>query len=107
MPNQDQFTPPAVTPAEAEAQRVFLILLDLLQTVKVFLGAAHTQLPDPPEAEAMGEGTIPESLSFSLRGTIEVVLEDHIKPAIKSLKQATRETPEKLHRDWLRRQGVK
>ena len=106
MPDLPQSIPP-VTPAEAEAQRVFLVLLDLLKTVKEFLGAIHAQLPDPPEAEAMGEGTIPESLSFSLRGTIEVVLEDHIKPAIKSLKQAAKETPEKLHRDWLRRQGVK
>lgn len=104
MPDQSNTIPPVppVTAAEAEAQRLFLVLLDILRTVKVFLGVVHAQLPDPADAEAMGEGTIPESLSFSLRGTVEVVLEDHIRPAIRSLKKAAKETPESLHRDWLR-----
>ncbi len=104
MPDRDKSIP-AVTPAEAQAQQLIGIALGVLDTAKLCLGFAHLGLPDPPDGEEMGEGTVPESLAFSLRGSLEVVLADHVNPAMKTLRRALRETPEGLHRDWLRRQS--
>ena len=77
----------------------------MLQTIKAFLEAVYLDLPDPPDAEDMGEGRIPESLTYSLRGDIECALSDHLDPLMKLLKRAAKETPARLIRDWQKRQG--
>jgi hypothetical protein len=106
MRRQDKSTPkPApITPAEKEAQSICRTARQMLETIKPFLEVAHSNLPDPPEAEEMGEGRIPESLTFSLRGSIECAISDHLDPLMKLLRRAARETPEKLVNDWLKRQ---
>jgi hypothetical protein len=43
---------------------------------------------DPPEAEAMGEGRVPESVEFALRGDIECLVADHLDPAIEMLRRS-------------------
>ena len=53
----------------------------------------------------MGTGEIPETLTFSLRGSIECALHDHVEPLDALLRRAVAETPENLMRDWQKRQG--
>jgi len=52
----------------------------------------------------MGTGKIPETLTFSLRGSLECALHDHVEPLDDLLRKAVAETPEALARDWQRRQ---
>lgn len=108
MPDHEKSTPPpapAVTPEEASAQSICRTARSMLETLKAFLEVAHLNLPDPPEAEEMGEGRIPESLAFSLRGSLECAISDHVDPLMKLLRRAAKETPARLIRDWQRRQG--
>ena len=103
-----QSTPPPVppvTPGEEDAQSDLRRVLELLWFVEHFLELAYDRLPDPPDAEAMGNGAIPESLTFSLRGSIECALHDHVEPLEDVLRRAVEETPENLARDWQKRQG--
>lgn len=48
----------------------------------------------------MGAGEIPETLTFSLRGSLECALQDHIEPLDELLRKAVDETPESLMRFW-------
>lgn len=109
MPDRTKSTPlipaPPITPEEADAQGVCRTARSMLETVKAFLEAVYLNLPDPSDAEEMGEGKIPESLTYSLRGDIECALSDHLDPLMKLLKRAARETPARLIRDWQKRQG--
>jgi hypothetical protein len=75
--------------------------------VAFFLNHAYLRLTDPPDAEAMGTGEIPESLSFSLRGAIECAQADYVHPLDDLLRKAIAETPEGLVRDWEARQEKK
>ncbi len=74
---------PPITPEEADAQSVCRTARSMLETVKAFLEAVYSDLPDPLNAEDMGEGRIPESLAYSLRGDIECALSDHLDPLMK------------------------
>lgn len=109
MPDRPKSIPPTpappITQAEADAQSILRTAGEMLQTIKAFLEAAYSDLPDPLNAEDMGEGRVPESLGFSLRGTIEIAIADHLDPLVKLLKQAAKETPARLIRDWQKRQG--
>ncbi|HWM93573.1 MAG TPA: hypothetical protein VN493_22635 [Thermoanaerobaculia bacterium] len=108
MPDRKKSTPPPVppvTPAEAEAQGICRTARSMLETIKAFLEVAYLNLPDPSDAEDMGEGRIPESLAFSLRGSIECAISDHLDPLMKLLRRAAKETPARLVRDWQKRQG--
>jgi hypothetical protein len=78
-------------------------MLDLVSLLQWFLEQAHLMLPDPPDAEAMGNGEIPESLTFSLRGSIECALQDHVEPLDDLIRKAVAETPESLIRYWRKR----
>jgi hypothetical protein len=99
---------PPKTPDEIAAQRVIRWCAAALRTIVVCLKGAHVSLPDPPNAEDMGERRIPESLSFALRGTLECVIADDLEPALASLDEAAALTPAALHSQWLeRREGVK
>lgn len=93
-----------MTEEEAYALEILKDALDLLKEPRGFLQSAYEVLPDPPDAEEMGEGTIPESLAYSLRGDIECALADHLDPLIELLKRALKETPARLARDWRKRQ---
>lgn len=107
MPSLPQSTPPPVppiTPGEEEAQSFLRRVRELLWFVEFFLELAYSRLPDPPDAEAMGTGEIPESLTFSLRGSIECAQTDHADPLHNLLRDAVQETPERLVYDWQRRQ---
>lgn len=107
MPDHPKSTSeaPPITPAEAEAQSVCRTARSMLETLKAFLEAVYSDLPDPLNAEDMGEGRIPESLTYALRGDIECAISDHIDPLMKLLRRAARETPTRLIRDWQKRQG--
>ena len=94
---------PPVTAEEKEAQAALRHLADLVWFIEWFLDAVHARLPDPSNAEAMGNGAIPETLAFSLRGSMECALHDHVNPLYSLLKDAIEETPEKLVRDWQKR----
>ena len=107
MPDRQKSTPPPVppiTPAEEDAQSDLRRVLELLWFVEHFLEMAKSRLAYPPDSEAMGTGEIPESLSFSLLGSIECAQTDHVDPLHSLLREATQETPERLMRDWQRRQ---
>ena len=106
MRRRDKSTPvvPPITNREEEVQSIIRRMLRLVELLQWFLEQAHFMLPDPPDAEAMGTGEIPETLTFSLRGSIECALHDHVEPLDDLLRKATEETPENLMRDWQRRQ---
>ena len=109
MRRRDKSTPPPpvppITHREEEVQSILRHMLRLVNLLQWFLEQAHLMLPDPPDAEAMGNGAIPESLTFSLRGSIECALHDHVEPLEDVLRRAVEETPENLARDWQKRQG--
>ncbi|MEA2559520.1 MAG: hypothetical protein QOH06_1024 [Acidobacteriota bacterium] len=106
MPDRQKSTPPVppITHGEEEAQSVLKRMLGLVALLQWFLEQVHFRLPDPLDAEAMGTGEIPESLTFSLRGSIECALHDHVEPLEDLLRQAVAETPGNLVRDWHKRQ---
>lgn len=106
MRRRDKSTPavPPRTPQEEEAQSYLRRVIELLWFVEFFLDLAYDRLPDPPDAEAMGTGQIPESLTFSLRGSIECATHDHLDRLEDVLWHAVAETPETLVRDWQARQ---
>jgi len=107
MPDLSKSNPPPVppiTPGEEDAQSDLRRVLELLWFVEHFLELAYSRLPDPTDAEAMGTGVIPESLTFALRGAIECAQTDHVDPLEDVLRQAVAETPGSLMRDWRRRQ---
>jgi len=95
---------PPVTPGEEDAQSDLRRVLELLWFVEHFLELAYDRLPDPPDAEAMGTGEIPQTLTFSLRGAIECARTDHVEPLDDLLREAVAETPGSLFREWRRRQ---
>lgn len=109
MPDRQKSTPPPippVTPGEEEAQSFLRRVRELLWFVEFFLEQAAERVPYPQDAvaEDMGSGIIPQSLSFSLRGAIECAQGDHVDPLDTLLRDAARETPERLIRDWQKRQ---
>ena len=107
MPDRRKSTPPPiphVTPEEQDAKSDLRRVLELLWFLEHFLDLAKSRLAYPEDAEAMGTGEIPESLSFTLLGSIECAQTDHVDPLHNLLRDATQETPERLIRDWQRRQ---
>ena len=50
----------------------------------------HDALPDPLDAEDMGEGRIPESPEFALRGDIECLVADYLSPGIRLLERSSK-----------------
>lgn len=109
MRRQDKSTPPipAVTPEEQEALNVLGSLAEIVWLIEWALDLVHSKLPDPPNAEEMGTGKVPESLTFSLRGSIECAMHDHVSPLHSTLKDAIHETPAQLVEDWVRRKQRK
>jgi hypothetical protein len=107
MPDRQKSTPPPVPPVTADeeiAQNYLHRIRELLWFVEWFLDHVQDRLPYPPDAEAMGTGEVPESLTFSLRGAVECAIHDHVEPLSTLLRKAAKETPERLLRDWQKRQ---
>ncbi len=108
MPSRPQsINIPAKTPGEEMAQAVIRWVALGISIAIGSLQAAHQGLPDPLDAESMGEGRAPESLTFSLRGAIECCVADHLTPAQRVLEEAAAETPERLYAEWQARQEGK
>lgn len=73
----------------AKVTQVLLwMICALLQATKMIVLRLHGWMLDPPEAEAMGEGRVPESVEFALRGDIECLVADHLDPAIEMLRRS-------------------
>jgi hypothetical protein len=103
-----QSTPPPVppvTPQEARAQHVLTGVWVVLSLMKSVLEIVHAYLPEVHDATAMEEQAVPESLTYALRGDIEVSLSDQIGPALETLGRAVKETPESLRAFWDASQG--
>lgn len=98
-----QSTPPPVppvTPQEERAQHVLMGVYVVLNLLKSTLEIVHAYLPEVHDATAMEEQAVPESLSYAIRGDLEVVLSDQLGPALVTILRATRETPESLRAFW-------
>jgi hypothetical protein len=108
MPAENTSPPPALLTeslSEGVAKSSLSLLTAALQAVVTDLRAVHQTLDDPPDAQAMAEGEIAESLSFQLRAVIESVITDNLGPAIESLGEAAITSAERLHREWQEREG--
>jgi hypothetical protein len=93
---------------EVRTQRWIRVILCLFRLLRKKVIALHVGLPEPRDAEDMGDGRIPESLAFSLRGDLECLLADHLEPAIAILDGAAQARQEGLDRAWgirMRQQG--
>lgn len=62
------------------------------------------ELPESPEREAMEEGKIPCDVATDLRGALECVISDNLRPAIRTLEDAASVTAERLEEEWRERQ---
>jgi hypothetical protein len=98
-------TPPAVTSEEQAAQKALLHHAETLRSVRDDLQALHDYLGEPPDEEQMAEGTLPETVTFSIRGTIECLVSDRLDPAVDALERVARETSEVLYEEWAKRRG--
>jgi hypothetical protein len=103
--HQTPTAPPALTDQERAAQEALLRHAETLRGVRDDLLALHTDLGEPPEETEMAEGTRPETVAFSIRGTVECLVSDRLEPAVTSLERTARETPEDLYEEWEERRG--
>ena len=98
---------PSLTADEIAARIVIDWCTAQLRIVVLALRGVAAGLPEPPEdqSEAMGTGKAPESVAYSLAGTVDCIVNDDLLPAIHSLFEAAQLTPAILIRDWQRSQG--
>lgn len=98
--------PPEIS-KERKAQIRLLRAAGALAAVRTKLWILHVRLGELPEDNDMGEGRIPDSVRFSVRGAIECTAEDHLEPAIRALERAARDTPSTLALEWKKRRQVR
>lgn len=111
----EDFTPrpeapsiPKKTRDEIVAQRLIRCATGKLREVAMVLRGVRHSLPelyDGETAEAMGEHRMPQSLTYSLIGSVECILMDDIEPAIAALDEAGDLTPGELFEEWQERQA--
>lgn len=94
---------PSLTPDEVAAQIVIRWATAKLRLVILALRGVVAGLPVPEESEEMGTELIPESVSYSVAGTCEVIIHDDLLPALKSLHEASYLTPTAMLSAWERR----
>lgn len=95
---------PTVTRQERKAQIILLRAAGQIAAVRTLLWVLHVRLEERlPEDIDMGEGRIPDSVRFSVRGAIECTAVDHLDAAIRALEKAAGDTPESLAREWRER----
>ena len=73
--------------------------------IRARLWRLHIRLGEAPEDFDIGEGFVPDSVRYSVRGAIECACTDHLDAAILALDKAARETPESLAREWRERKA--
>ncbi|HEX5758959.1 MAG TPA: hypothetical protein VF121_07165 [Thermoanaerobaculia bacterium] len=71
-----------------------------LATLVLRLESLTTALPRSGEEDSMLELLIPSDVPTEVRTTIECVLHDDLRPAIRALTQASEVTEEELRRDF-------
>ena len=109
-PEKSTLVQPPYRPAtldEVAAQRLIRYAAGKLRMVAMSLRGVRHSLPEvytADEAEAMGENRAPQSLTFSLIGSMECILSDDIEPAIAALDEAGALTPAELFEEWQERQ---
>jgi hypothetical protein len=86
----------------AEAQAALAEIAAEMLGVEDRLQAIVATLPHHPQEEAMLEGAIPCDVPTELRGTIEVTIEDDIRPAIRRIERAARATDDELRKNFRR-----
>ncbi|HXO20964.1 MAG TPA: hypothetical protein VOA87_13700 [Thermoanaerobaculia bacterium] len=84
-------------------REIALLLLRILERLEEI--ADDLPQPPDPEMDAMLEGSIPMSLAVDLRGSLEVAADDCLRPAIKTLEEAAKVTPDDLRREFEQRTG--
>ena len=82
--------------ALGEAVRHLLVVSDALRFV-------YEGLPAPPDLDDRQEHRKPFDVATEVLATIECVLEDGLRPAIRSLERASRITGSELEREFLAR----
>lgn len=84
------------------AQAGLLEIAGELAAIEQRLERIKEDLPESPDRDAMEEGSIPYDMPTDMRGTIECVVADDIRPAIETLTEASRVTAERLEQAWKR-----
>lgn len=112
-PEKSTLVLPPYRPAtldEVAAQRLIRYAAGKLRMVAMSLRGVRHSLPETysgDEAEAMGEHRIPQSLTYSLIGSVECILMDCLEGAIEDLDEAGAITPAELFEEWQERQKEK
>lgn len=105
MRKPNPLPPPATSRREKAAQQTLLEQAQRLRATRIELLALHDHLGEPPDEDQMAEGTLPETVTFSIRGTIECIVSDRLDPAVESLERVAKETAEELYEEWEERRG--
>jgi hypothetical protein len=84
-----------MTENEAAAQAELREIATELSTLCSRLGAIHDRLPEPPNATAMLLGEEELDVAMEIRGAIECVLHDDLRPAIRDLHAAASYAPKR------------
>jgi hypothetical protein len=82
-----------LTDEEAAAQAELREIARELSTLCLRLDAMHDRLPEPLNAIAMLLGEEENNVAMEVRGAIECVLNDDLRPAIRDLQAAALYTP--------------
>jgi hypothetical protein len=114
MPGSPEHNPRTPSPPQppwtvAEAQAVLGEIAHRLQALVGTLDAVHAGLPEPSDINDRQEGRLPYDVATDVLATIEVVLEDNLRPAIERLRRSASITASELeqeHLAWLRRRPL-
>ena len=90
---------------KGDAQAQAAVLADELEGVKEHLEQVLTALPEP--AESALEHAIPYDVDTEVVTTLECVLQRDVSPALRSLRDAARVTPEQLRAHWERERTLR